>query len=240
MLIKSTKKIMERVGMVNDNLGSVYGLLHFIRKIPGSNICYKDTNGTILWSNEYFNKDLNQNVLKKTSFDLFYPETAKECIEYDQEVIGLNNTICKQQSIRLVTGEHREYFVTKTPWMPTKSGPIKGVIVNAINMRQTVCKQLKNCYSINYSPSQLRNLYFYLKQPLQEVLLLVNLMLSEKRNNDNPVSLCSEVKKIIMNLLSYCNFHLGNKSNNSAQIPLLFSGINLVFLVKEIFNKQII
>ena len=114
--------------------------MNSMKEISGSNIYYKNTEGVILWHNNNAIHDLklNQdNIIGKTAFDLFSPESAKFCLEDDLEVINTENIVSKQCSLQLTTGEIQEYFIIKTPWR-VKSGKIGGIIVNAINMKHTL------------------------------------------------------------------------------------------------------
>lgn len=199
---------MAKLDEDNDN---IYQLMNSMKEMSGSNIYYKNNEGIILWHNNNVIHDLklNQgNIIGKTDFDLFSPESAKLCLEDDLEVINTGNSVSKQCSLQLITGEIQEYFITKTLWK-VKSGQVGGIIVNAINMRHTICKQLATCYINNqknqYLDTQLQNLYFKFKQPLKEILLLANIIMSREINDDY-ISLCLELRDFVKRLLSDCDY----------------------------------
>ena len=236
---------------ISESNGDIYKLVNLMKEIPGSNINYKNTEGVILWHNNYAVQDLkvNQdNIIGKTASHIFSAESAKFCLEDDLEVINAGNIVCKQRSLQLITGEIQEYFITKTPWK-VKSGQVGGIIVNAVNMRQTLCKQFETCYINNQQnkvlATQLQNLYFNFRQPLKEILLLSNIIMSQEVNDDSN-SLCLELRNFAKTLLSDCDHVLmsngngnGNGNGNVEQAPLMFHKINLRTLVQEGFNKQI-
>ena len=223
----------------NSNFGDICQLLNLIKEVPGSNICYKNTEGIILWHNNYSVQDLKQNtnINGKTAFNLFSPTAAQQCMEHDIEVIDTRSTVCKHQTLELITGDIQEYFIIKTPWLDASSGAVGGIILSATNISKPVCQQFKTCYASNNQIAQLQNLYFNFKQPLKEILLLVNLIMSRKLDN-NVKHLCLEIKNFATKLLSYCN-QVFTPNENVEQIPLTLNKINLRKLVKEIFNKQI-
>ncbi len=230
------------VQLDKDNV-DVYQLVNLIKEIPGSNINCKNTEGIVLWHNNNVIKDLKLNrssMIGTTVFDIFSAESAELCVKDDFEVVNSRNIVCKQRSLQLITGEFQEYFITKTPWMD-KSGQVGGIILHAVNMRKTLGEQLKSCYINNqenkFLAAQLQKLYFNFKQPLKEILLLANLVMSGEINNDSK-SLCLELRNFAKTLLSDCDRILIS-NGNVQQVPLMFHKINLRTLVQEIFNKQI-
>lgn len=230
------------VQLDKDNV-DVYQLVNLIKEIPGSNINCKNTEGIVLWHNNNVIKDLKLNrssMIGTTVFDIFSAESAELCVKDDFEVVNSRNIVCKQRSLQLITGEFQEYFITKTPWMD-KSGQVGGIILHAVNMRKTLCEQLESCYINNqenkFLAAQLQKLYFNFKQPLKEILLLANLVMSGEINNDSK-SLCLELRNFAKTLLSDCDRILIS-NGNVQQVPLMFHKINLRTLVQEIFNKQI-
>ena len=220
-----------------------YQLVNLIKEIPDSNVNCKNTEGIVLWHNNNVIKDLKLNrssVIGKTVFDIFAAESAELCVEDDLEVISSGNIVCKQRSLQLINGEFQEYFITRTPWRD-KSGQISGTILHAVNMRKTLCEQLESCYINNqenkFLAAQLQKLYFNFKQPLKEILLLANLVMSGEINNDSK-SLCLELRNFAKTLLSDCDRILMSNGNFN-QAPLTLHKINLRTLVQEIFNKKI-
>lgn len=203
---------MEQIGENSD----IYQLINLTKEIPGSNICYQNTEGIILWNNNHLIHDLKRktdNIIGKKVFDLFSSESAKLCWEEDLAVVNSRNMICKQQNLQLINGEMQEYFITRRPWMiaPDQVG---GVIINAINIKQTLCKQFNTCYANNQLERilevKLQKLYFNFKQPLKEIFLLTNLIMSGNINKDVK-SLCVELKNFAKRLISYCNDILDSK-----------------------------
>ena len=90
---------------LDEDNGNIYQLMNSMKEISGSNIYYKNTEGAILWHNNNAIHDLklNQdNIIGKTAFDLFSPESAKFCLEDDLEVINTENIVSKQRSLQLI------------------------------------------------------------------------------------------------------------------------------------------
>lgn len=228
----------------SDDNGAVYHLLDVMKEIPGSNIYYKDTSGVILWHNDHSVKDLmreKDDINGKTIFDLFCPETAKLDLEHDLDVISSGNMICKQVNAQLFNGTPRQYFVTKAPWR-NSSGQIGGIIVNATNLKETVCQQFKTCHANNTLNSvldvNLKDLHFNFKQSLKEMLLLANLIILGKTNKDTK-SLCLELGNFAKRLLSDCDSILAAKNIfNTEQLPIILNKINLRKLIDNIFIRQ--
>ena len=211
---------MAKLDLDND---SIYQLVNSMKEMSGSNIYYKNIEGVILWHNNNVLHDLKlnkENVIGETEYDLFSPESAKFCLEDDLEVINTANVVSKQRSLQLINGEIQEYFIIKTPWR-VSSGRIGGIIVNSINMRHTICKKLATCYIQNqknqYLDTQLQKLYFKIKEPLKEILLLANLMVSREIDDDS-ILLCLELRGFAKRLLSDCEYVLmSNKNVNVKQ-----------------------
>lgn len=232
---------MDKLGATG--FGNIYELFNLIKEIPNTSIYCKNVKGVILWHNNYIVNDLkiNQsNLIGKTVFDILSPESAQICLEHDLEAMNSKNKVCKQQSIRLITGETKEYFTTIMPWMVSEQ--VVGVIVNAINMNDTICQQFKTCYLDNQTNHilnvKLQDLYFNFKQPLKEILLLANLIILG--NIDEKVKLlCEELREFAKTLLSDCDDILNSKKIiNSEQVPVLFQKINLRKLIQAVFYKQ--
>lgn len=231
---------------IDKNNVDVSQLINLIKEIPGSNINCKNTEGIIFWHNNNVIKDLKltrSSIIGKTAFDLFATESAELCLEDDLEVINSGNIVCKQRGLRLINGDHQEYFITKTPWRVANSGQVGGVILHAVNMRKTLCEQFDSCYINNQEnkalDAKLQKLYFNFKQPLKEILLLANLMMSGEISNDYK-SLLLELRNFAKILLSDCDrIFISNRNVKQSLSSVVLHKINLRTLVQEIFNKQI-
>lgn len=221
-------------------------MLNLMKEISGSSIFYKNTEGIILWHNNYATYDLMLNtdeLIGKTFADIFFVESVKQFHEDDLEVMAAAKVVCKQRRVHLLNGEIREYFITKTPLM-IEPGKVSGIIDNAINMKSTLCRHFKSCYDNNRSYDkaldvQLKSIYFNIKQPLKEILLLANLIMCGKINDDVK-SLCLELGCIAKTLLSDCdNILAPKKVFIDRQKLITLHKINLKKLISVILKKQI-
>lgn len=237
--IKVTKKEIVKQ-LDNSGIGQ---LLNLIKEIPGANICYKNTEGTILWHNTAMVKNLKvpkKDIQGKLVSDLISAESAELCLQYDLQVINSKKTTFTNINIQLINGDHQEYFATTTPVI-VSSGNVEGIIVNAVNTKQNICQEFiiyRNSDQPNYLlNNKLQELYFNLKHPLEEILFLANIMTSGKVNQ-HVNSLCSELKNFAKKLLHQCNNILRDeKISNSQQVPVVLKKINLRELIPSIFNK---
>ena len=108
--------------------------------MPG-NFYWKDRNGYYLGCNRAVSEMMNfsqSDIIGKTDFDL-WPNQAEQLQIHDKSVMTSGRTLCFQESVTRIDGEH-SYAVVKTP-LRSRQGKIVGIIGNSLDITKTIALQ---------------------------------------------------------------------------------------------------
>ncbi|MGD0466726.1 MAG: PAS domain-containing protein [Gammaproteobacteria bacterium] len=180
-------------------------LISVINQLPGI-VYWKNKEGVYLWHNT-FKEEYRQkyqwpsSIAGKTDYDLFPHNVAEECRRHDLETMLSDNGIIRKKIGHSLTG--KEYIqLSYKKALKDNQGEIIGIVGNLIDVtsinskkNQPTSDDCKDNFKNQKNPIY-DNLQIYIKKPLKEVLLLINLLSTNEDKNDNLV-LISEIKTVI-------------------------------------------
>ena len=185
-------------------------LMSVINELPGF-IYWKNKKGVYLWHNILKEEDRKKyqwpySIAGKTDYDLFPHSIAELCKGHDLETMLSENEIIKKEISYSLTGKTYIQLSFKKA-LKDDQGKIIGIVGNLIDVSPIKNRKMQlvnNIYKNNFK-RQIKtisdNLQIYIKEPLKEVLLLVNLLATNEDKNDNLV-LISEIKNFIKTLFN--------------------------------------
>ena len=143
-----------------------------------ANIYCKNTDGVIIWHNQYVIQDLKPKIgikrlIGKTIDDFFCPHSAEECHDNDLEVLHNSETMpigVKQEKLSLINLEEQNYLTITNP-LVNSQGKISGIMIHAVN--------IKNLHEQTLLDKQIYRHYIFM---LKEILIITNLMKLTKIN----------------------------------------------------------
>jgi PAS fold len=179
-----------------DKLGNSY-----LNQLP-SNIYCKNTDGVIIWHNQYVIQDLKPKIgidhlIGKTIDDLFCPQSAAVCRSNDLEILSDFETSpirVKQEKLSLINGEVQNYLTITNP-LVNSQGSISGIMIHAIN--------INNLHEQKLLEQQIYRDYIFM---LKEILIIINLMKLTEINYALQ-ELSRELQEVTSNLLINSGLH---------------------------------
>ncbi len=246
--LETTSNKQDLENIILEQKDTIYKLTTIIKELPGS-VYWKDKDGVYLGCNSFSKEEMRKiqlihydNVIGKTDYDLFSPKTAEQYRQHDLEVIVTGVPIVKEEYVDLPNGEQRVQLSHKKPFRD-EQGTIVGIIGNTVDI--TYLKRIEtelintkeNVINMKQSLVWLFNcLHFYFRIPLKEILLLINIIISNETNKSN-VALILEIKKFIEILLGDCSNILSFKPLDTTKTPIINKPFDLRVLIKNIIDE---
>ncbi len=184
-----------------------------IEDMPGSNIFYKNLDGTIIRHSSNATvtpQDLHKNLIGKTVFDFYSKESAEQCQELDIKAIKTKNTTVQLINVCLLSGETIPQLIIKKPYFNEKS-ILSGILVNCIDLSK-FNNHASNAIDKYYSTKEQELNIFYcnklkkFKECLSEILILTDLL--ELSNQEEQKKLCLELKIVTKSAIKNILLHL--------------------------------